>query len=89
MELDETVMSPQLSVQLDVTQTISDGETVWTEQVAAPMLTVVSLTLPLNPPPAIVILCPPLSDPELGVMLMIDMELLSSPREPAAFPTAP
>ena len=82
-------MSPQLSVQLDVTQTISEGEADWTEHVADPMLTVVSLKFPLKPPPAMVILCPPFRDPELGVTLMIDMALLSSPRDPAAFPMAP
>ena len=53
--LEVTTKSPQDSEQADVLQVISPGKTVNTVQLADPTATLVSSTLPLNPPPVILI----------------------------------
>ena len=85
----DTIRSPHDSEHGAVTQVTSLGVVVRTVQLVAPIITLVILMFSLNPPPLIVIVCPPWMEPDAGLTLEITMFDLSFPRLLTALPTPP
>ena len=85
----DTTKSPHDSAQGAVMQGTSLGFVVTTVQLVSPIITLVIFMCSLNPPPAMVIVCPPWMEPDAGVMLEITILDLSFPRLLTALPTPP
>ena len=85
----DTIRSPHDSAQGAVMQVTSLGVVVRTVQLVSPIVTLVIFMCSLNPPPAMVIVCPPWMEPDDGLMLDITILDLSFPRLLTALPTPP
>ena len=85
----DTIRSPHDSAHGAVMQVTSLGVVVRTVQLVSPIVTLVIFMCSLNPPPAMVIVCPPWMEPDDGLMLDITILDLSFPRLLTAFPTPP
>ena len=85
----ETTKSPHDSAQGAVMQVTSLGVVVTRVQLVSPIITLVIFMCSLNPPPAMVIVCPPWMEPEAGLMVEITILDLSFPRLLTALPNPP
>ena len=85
----DTTKSPHDSAQGAVMQVTSLGLVVTRVQLVSPIITLVIFMCSLNPPPAMVIVCPPWMEPDAGLMVEITILDLSFPRLLTALPTPP
>ena len=85
----DTIRSPHDSAHGAVMQVTSLGVVVRTVQLVSPIVTLVIFMCSLNPPPAMVIVCPPWMEPDDGLMLDITILDLSFPRLLTALPNPP